>query len=269
MPKEKIVVQSYNPYQAICPTTRVVSLETLYLIKMLRSKGLEVSVEPEDGTQLCYLSKKGWQDIFTDPIFIFINEISRSIVLNLISSWLFDKLKISKSSAKNKIPLVIETDDNGQKTKYSFDGELISDDTLLDMTIKMEQDKSRFATPFSVRPNSSRSFPVYLEHTNQIVGSAQKFLKDSKGLSIEGMKITDPATWQRIQLGELKGWSLAGVITSSECSICKKEFVDCNHFPPNTYHGKHVSIKIKSICIAEISLVREPKQPLAQIKIKQ
>ena len=29
---------------------------------MFRSKGLEVSVEPEDGTRLCYLTKKGWQD---------------------------------------------------------------------------------------------------------------------------------------------------------------------------------------------------------------
>jgi len=267
MKKEKIIFQSYNPYQAICPATRVVSRETLLLIKMFRSKGLEVSVEPEDGTRLCYLTKKGWQDIFTDPIFILLNEASRSVVFNLISSWLYDKLKISKSSSKTQIPLVIEVDDSGRRTKYAHDGQPISEDSVLEMIVKMEQEKRRFASPFSIRPNSKNSFPVYLEHTNQIIGWAKKVSKDSKGLSVEGIKITDATTWERIQSGELKGSSIAGVITSSECSICKKEFVDCNHFPPNVYHGKHVSTRIKSICIAEISIVRNPKQPLAKINI--
>jgi len=267
MPKEKVVFQSYNPYQAICPATRVVSLETLYLIKMFRSKGIEVSVEPEDGAKLCYLAKKGWQDIFTDPIFLKLSEISLSIALNLISSWLYDILKISRASKQIKIPVVIETEADGQKAKYAYDGQPISNDYILEMLIKVEQDKSRFATPFSVRPNAKHSFPVYLEHTNRIIGQAKKFSKDSKGLLVEGTKITDDSTWQRIQNGELKGLSIAGVITSSECSICKKEYVECNHFPPNVYHGKHVSIKIESICIAEVSIVREPKHPLAQIKL--
>jgi hypothetical protein len=218
------------------------------------------------GTTLGRLT--GWQDIFTGPIFLFLAGIPLSIVLNLISSWLYEHLKISNSLAGNKIPIVIELDKNGQKIKYTHDGQLLSDDTLLEMLVKMDQDKSRFATPLiNVRPNYNHPFPVHLEHTNQIIGWTKKVSKDSKGLMVEGIKITNDLAWERIQNGELQGLSIAGVITSSECSICRNEYADCNHFHPNTYHGKHVSTKIKSICIAEISIVREPIQPLAKIKM--
>ncbi len=268
MESNRVIFQSYNPYSSICSSTRVVSRETLHLIKMFRSQGVEVSVEPEDGTKLNYVTKKGWKEIISDPIFLFVTGIPLNFALNLISSWLYDNLKLKKPSPVENFPIVIEYEENDKKLKYTHTGQPISDDKLLQILIGMEQRKKQCGVQSKTSPiKRSDPFPIYLEHTNKIVGQADKIFKDEIGMQIEGIKITDEETWLRIQSGDLQGWSVGGVIASSECSICKDEYVNCNHMSPNTYKGKQVAIKIKKMCIAEISIVKEPIQPLAKINI--
>lgn len=110
-------------------------------------------------------------------------------------------------------------------------------------------------------------YPIYLEHTHKIVGWGNiPPIKDK--LLVSPLEITDSATKQKMQKGEIKGLSVGGIVKQSECSICKQDYTKCNHIAGKRYGSKKCTNYITAIDLVEISLVKEPVNPEAIIKLK-
>jgi NADH:quinone oxidoreductase NDUFS5-like protein len=261
----RICFRCFNPYEACYPSLRVVSRGTLHLTKTLREEGLNVVVEPENGSRLNYHTQKGLGEFLADPIHLLIVGVPVSLVTNLLSSWLYDRFKRPASSRETH--LVIEFDDNGNRLLYNHAGEPVSEERLQALLASLNDRAKHFAASReAVVPDSSHPHPIHLEHTGKVVGWAREVLVDDTGLRVDDIRVIDGATWERIQSGELQGLSIAGIVASATCAICGREYVDCNHIAGKTYAGKECVVRINDFRIAEISIVKEPVQPLARIE---
>lgn len=261
---QEIRIPSKNPYVSLYPDLKVVSRETIHLIKLLRTEGYSVIVEPEKIAKLDYYVEKGIREILADPILIYVIGIPTSIITGLISSWLYEIWR--KPPKKDETQLVIEFDENGNKVRYSESGEKISDKKF--SSIMKSLDERAHAYKKS-RENSSpipnRPYPVYLEHTAKIIGWAENVITRPEGLYLDGLQITDPEVQKLVDNGYLSGVSVAGIVKKSTCSVCNSDYVSCNHIAKNTYEGKECLVRIDDFAIAEFSLVKDPVQPLARI----
>lgn len=81
-------------------------------------------------------------------------------------------------------------------------------------------------------------------HEKKPVGKAIYLKVTSRGLLV-GARIYDDSTWERIQKGILKGFSIGGIVTSKRRDVLG---------------GRSVSV-ITSMVIAEISVVDQPANP--------
>jgi len=265
-PKPQITFRSYNPYEAKYPGLRVVSRETLHLIKILRSNGYKVVVEPDNGQKLFYLAEKGIKEFISDPIIALAINASLSLVINLVSSWIYDHLKRQPKS--DELNLVLEIDENGQKARYNHSGQPISDEQFQSILSTMDNRAKQYSDSLKIQPpDLSHPYPIYLEHTSQIVGWAEKLITDSKGIKLEGVKIIDDQTRLSIEQKDLTGLSIGGIIRKSTCSICRKDYTKCNHITGKEYEGKGCVVRIEDILLADFSIVKNPVQSLARLTI--
>ncbi len=263
--KQEIHFQSYNPYKARYHGLRVVSRETLHLIKLMRETGYHVIIDPEDGTDLHYLSEKGIREILADPFVAIIIGFSLNFIINLLSNWVSDVWR--RPPHKDEVQLVLEFDESGKKLRYSQSGQPINENHFqailksLDDRANQYKESQQVETPISECP-----YPIYLEHTSKIVGWAERFVRDEKGLWVDGVRIVDLEIESLIEDGYITGFSYGGIITGSTCSICNGEYVSCNHIARREYKGKECLVRIDDFLIAELSLVKDPIQPLDRIK---
>src|SRR5262245_61214222 len=88
MSSSTIRIQSHNPYEARLPGRRVVSRTTLHLIKLLRTAGLTVVVEPDDGRKLQWITRKGIHDLLADPVILLIAGIPLSLVTSIVANYI-------------------------------------------------------------------------------------------------------------------------------------------------------------------------------------
>jgi hypothetical protein len=257
---------SYNPYEVRYPGLKVVSRESLQLIKAFRSNGYAVAVEPDDGSKLNYIARKGLQDLLSDPVVLFVVSIPVSIITGVISAWLYDLRK--QTDKANDVRMSVEIDEQGRRVRYDQHGDPISDERFLSLLAELSERSKRYAeSQYTRAPDPVHPVPIHLEHSEEIVGWAEKLSKDDIGLKVEGVRIIDEDTWNRIEAGELKGLSIAGIVTRSTCTICDSEYVECNHITGKSYGNEICGNRIDAFRIAEISLVAQPVNPLAQIQL--
>jgi uncharacterized protein (DUF4415 family) len=263
---QQIRFQSYNPYESVYPGLRVVSRETLHLIKTLRAQGYSVVVEPDDGTKLSYFVEKGFRELLGDPVYAFVIGIPMSLLLNLVANWV---CQLKRSPKPDQVNLILEFDEDGNKARYSESGRPISDERFQSILSALEAGKRRFEDSRKlVPPDPGYFIPVHLEHTGKVVGWSKGFIFNDQKRSIEvdTTNICDDETWERIQRGELTGFSIAGIISDATCLICRKEYVDCNHIAGVNYGREQCAVRTTTLLPAEISIVRDPVQPLARIR---
>lgn len=265
MPEPIIYIQSYNPYEARYPGRRVVSRETLHLIKTLREQEIAVIVEPDDGTKLNYTTEKGLTEFLADPVHALVVGIPVGIVVNMISSWLYDRIK--RKPADEEVNIIIDVDEEGKRIHYGHSGKPIAEKRFQALLRVLERRAERYGeTTFISPPDPYRPTPIYLEHTHKLIGWG-RVSRDDKGLKIDDAVIINKRVLKRIKKGELEGASVSGLIYKATCMICKNDYVDCNHIASRVYDGKVCSVRIDGIDLAEISIVSKPVQPLAKIGI--
>ncbi|MFZ3339474.1 MAG: hypothetical protein WA609_15625 [Terriglobales bacterium] len=128
---------------------------------------------------------------------------------------------------------------------------------------KRKFEESRRLTP----PDSEFIIPIHLEHTGKVIGWSKGFIFHDRKRTIEvdTARILDDETWNRIERGELAGFSFAGIVSDATCCICGKEYVDCNHIAGIKYDGEECIVRT-TIRPAEISIVKDPVQPFAKIR---
>jgi len=252
--ESKVIIHSYNPYESRFPNRRVVTREVLVLIKILRENGYKVSIEPEDGTRLNYLAEKGLRELLTDPIIITLISLPLSIIGSLIANWISEYARGQKVEEEK---IILEMDDFGHKTRFSYTGHQIDEAKYEQIQQIIHERTLRACTAYSViPPEAERPVPIYLEHTDYIVGWGQVRLTN-KGLKMENVRIHDIKTADRIRNKELKGFSIGGIIYNSTCRVCNRDFVECNHTN---------GALIEGLDLVEISFVQNPINPECKIE---
>src|SRR6478752_120969 len=107
MENKKIKIDTFNPYESRFPNRKLITRDTLILIKHLRSEGYEIIIEPEDDKPLEYLYKKGFSEFFADPVNIFLAGIPITIITNIISNQIQKILDKKETINKTNINIQI------------------------------------------------------------------------------------------------------------------------------------------------------------------
>ncbi|MGE5942827.1 MAG: hypothetical protein ACM31G_00675 [Flavobacteriales bacterium] len=253
MEKKIIKIDTFNPYENRFPNRKLVTRDTLLLIKHLRSEGYEVVIEPENEQPVQYLYRKGITEFFADPVYITLIGIPITILTTIISNQiqkLFDKKEtINKSHINIKI-------DNSTKI-YNYLGEYQNNNNNKLIVKKRNELKEGFDRCFEIKsPFDDLPTPIFLEHKPKIVGWCELW-SDDEGLKSK-IKITDKVVKRRISQKRLNGMSVTGIATKPECSICKSDFVSCHHIPSLKYEGKECYNTIIETDYVESSIVKEP-----------
>lgn len=248
--KETIEIESFNPYENIFPNRKVVTKQTLDLIKDLRTQGYNVIVKPADARPVEYIFQKGSSGILSDPLFQILINIPISIITGLITNTIqkhYDK-------KKNNV-IVIDKHRNVFENSY---GDNIPINELNDLRKKKDilvRSISKCLTTKS--PYRDRPFPILLEHKPRIVGWCDLKSTDV-GLEIENGILTDKNVYRKIKYGKYQGASITGIAKKSTCSICNSNYVECNHISGNKYDGKECVHYIIESDFIEASIVKEP-----------
>lgn len=251
---------------ALYPQRALITRSELNLIKILRQNGIEVNIETNGSLSVNYVVEKGIKEFIEHPLTLFVAGIPISVIINLYSSHLYD---VFSGSTKNS-ELVIQKQESGTTVSYSQNGEKLSKEQFETIF-----DKSRelfFTADYKEKPTSPDPgrcpHPIYLEHTNKIVGWGNVSM-GKQGLMLSDGFITDDHARKLVDNGTLKGLSVTGVVKKSECSICKGNYFECAHISGETYDGVKCINNITDIELVTVNLVREPVNPEALLKIGQ
>lgn len=161
-PPPHVLIQSNNPYEARFPGRRVISREALHIAKLLRADGYSVIIEPNSEKKLNYVTEKGLREFLADPIHMVIVGIPLSVVVNIISTWLYDRFKRTPST--EEFSLVIETDENELCVRYNHKGEPISEKRFQAILKLAERSALRYAASQRIiPPDPTRPVPIFLE----------------------------------------------------------------------------------------------------------
>jgi len=267
--KGRIEIRSITPYQNRLPNRKLLSLESLTLLKYLKENGYEVVVLPEDDRPLEYLFKKGVREIIGDPVYLILIGIPIAIGCNLISNWL-QKLIYNKDKrfTKKKIHIdnvIIKIKEINKY--YRYDGKEFDQEMVKQKRIDYKNEEKEFSKKLDlISPYFQYPTPIFLEHKPKIVGWVNLTI-DEVGLHTKGI-IIDKTTRKRMDQGRLKGASVTGIATKTECSICKSNYILCNHISGNFYKGVECIVYIVKADIIEVSLVKEPINPECLISLK-
>jgi len=109
--------------------------------------------------------------------------------------------------------------------------------------------------------------PIFLEHKPKIIGWCRLKATHTK-LEFDDSIILDKKVYKKIKDNKIKGGSLTGIAEKSICSICKTDYVLCNHIAGQIYDGQDCINEIHEASIVEVSLVKEPinKECLVSLK---
>lgn len=235
---------------------RLISRTTLDFIKALRSQGVEVVVLPDDETPIHYLIHKGDPTFLGDPLFAYLIGIPTSIITSLFAAWLYERRPRNRTPETSGIVLQVEED--GKSLFYSETGGQVSEAHAERVIQQIQSIADNLNALRRARAEDPlHRVPICIEHSGEIIGWTH-VQEDEHGLRMKDGIFKDPAIWERIDSGELRGCSIGGIATRSECSICGNDYAECNHISGLEYEGKICVNTIKKCNLAEVSLVREP-----------
>ncbi|MES2727773.1 MAG: hypothetical protein V4643_11765 [Bacteroidota bacterium] len=247
-----IKIQPFNPYEALFPNRKVINLDTLILIKILREEGYEVQILPLDERPVQYVFRKGLTEILSDPINIMLFNIPITIVTNIISNYIQKNLDKSSDKKTNPDKNIIIIEGNNNNVFYNYEGDMIKENDIAIRTNRILDTQNKFEKAFKTKaPEKFPPVPIFYEHQPEIVGWC-RIKMDAKGLLVSEGQILDKKIKNKIAKGTIKGLSVTGIATKTECSTCKSDFITCLHF------GDGVTNTIVKADFIEVSLVKTP-----------
>jgi len=243
---------------------RLISQPALELVKLLRAEGHLVVVEPNNGSGIKYYIRKGEFDVLRDPLLLELLGIPFGIFSALVATWLQNRLSRRGEEANaskrkgSSSRMVVEVHETSTRSFRDHEGRRVKEETVRRVTRLIEQQAEAMnATKLAKSPYPDMPFPICLEHTGRIVGWANLREEDT-GLLASPAIILDDETWGRLQRGELRGFSISGVVRESQCSICNADYAECNHIAGLDYEGSVCVNAIKNVDLFEVSVVEEP-----------
>ena len=228
-------------------------------MKELRNKGHQVTVVPNNGTKLYYLMRKGYVDFFKDPLVLLVLGIPLTFVVNIISGLVMRRLTRPELKSP-EVHLILETEQNGKKKRFDYQGNPLTDDQFKSILSAYRAEQQNYEkSSQKVAPEPSLPKPIFLEHTNKIVGWGRVWVEE-KGALMARARIIDDDTWQAILEGELVGYSMGGLVGKTICSVCKQDYLFCNHMAGEKYRDIDCTVELRDVELAEISIVSDPVQ---------
>ena len=113
MSKQIVEIESFNPYENRFPNRKLLTRETLILIKYLREEDYEVKVLPDNDQPIEILYKKGLAEFFADPIFIALIGIPIGIITTIVSNKIQKLIdSLDKKEAINPEHLIVQIDNS-------------------------------------------------------------------------------------------------------------------------------------------------------------
>jgi len=259
--KPEIAIQSFNPYEFRFPGRRVVSRDTLHLIKRLRTNGYEVVVAPDNGSRLYYLTRKGVAEFFADPLLVFLVNIPVTTIVTLLTGLIQDRLKSGRPKPRDEeVRIVLETGQHDNKVRFDYKGKPLSNDQFQAILAAFKGQQQNYRQSVQIiAPDPTMRVPIFLEHTPKIVGWARVWHDKDGSLKAE-TKITDDDVWEKIENGTMKGLSYGALVGKTTCSICQQEYMNCNHIAGEVHHQNECTVRLEQIDHAEVSIVSDPVQ---------
>jgi len=243
---------------------RVISREALHVAKLLRESGHSVVIEPDDGSKLNYTTEKGLKEFLADPVHMLIVGMPIGVVVHILSTWLYQRFK--RIPTTEEVNIVLEVDEQGSRIRYNHRGEPMSEKKFQAILRVFERKAQRYEQSQAIAaPDPIRPVPIFLEHTDKLVGWG-RVARAEHGLRLNDVQITHKKTLKRMEEGTLGGLSVGVLIHDSICSICNRQYVDCNHITGQLYDGEEWTNRIEGVSLAETSLVKKPVQPRAKIE---
>lgn len=237
--------------------TNVLNRAAIDFSKLLRGAGIQVQFDPDTNRPLEYFIRKGEYDILRDPLFLMAVGIPINLMVSLVANWLATKNN-RRSSVTEPASIVIGIKDDQTTVFYDHVGREVPEERIRDLMGLLQADaKSRSTGRKEDSPYPSMPYPVYLEHSDQIVGWAQLELAP-RGLMAKPVQFTDEETIRRIRARELRGFSIAAIVKKSTCEICGENYTECTHIAGEKYEGKTCVNHITELDLDEISIVKSP-----------
>jgi hypothetical protein len=256
--KGEITIQSFNPYEVQFPGRRIISRDTLLLMKMLRQEGYQVTIVPDNGSRVYQLRRKGVTELFADPVLVYLLDIPLKFIIGVIAGLTVRRLLSGSESKGGQVHLLLESEQDGKKMRFDYKGRPLADTEFQSIIAAFKTQQQSFGESFRVTsPDPARPKPIFLEHTPRIVGWGRVFLDKSGKLMVDA-KGTDDETWEKTRNGVIKVFSWGGLVGQTVCSICQEEYLDCNHVAGKKYKGKECVVRLEQVEMAEISLVSDP-----------
>jgi len=263
---QSITLIPSSPYNTLYSDKLLITRNELNFIKILRQNNLEVNIRSDDGEKAYYVVEKGFKEFIEHPLRLFLISIPLSVIVNIASNHLDARIF---SNLGKKAELVIQKQENGTIISYSQEGKELSQEQLETIFNKSKElffvENYKNVKPSSPNPDEC-PHPIYLEHTNKIVGWGNAY-QGKQGLMLKNGLITDDETQKLIDEGVLKGLSITGVVKQSECSVCESEYFDCPHVSGEVYNGIKCINNIIEIELVNINLVKEPVNPHALLNL--
>ena len=262
MAKSAIAFKSFNPYECRFPDRRVVLFELLQLIKLLRAEGYSVQVLPDDGTRLNWRQENGLRQLLQDPIILLCISIPLNVLTSLLATIAWENT--GRWKTRRSAPIFIDIPSGKEKGLYRTNGKQVMQDVPAQTDERREWELSYAKTRSIPPPQEEFPEPILYEHTDRIVGWG-RLSTDEVGLKVAA-RISDPGIRMKLDSGELQGFSFGALIYDSECSVCGKQYVNCNHIAGRTYGQVECIATIKGADLAEISVVAQPANPYARAR---
>lgn len=263
---QSLLLVPSSPYKNILDGKVLITRAELNLIKLLRHNGLDISVAYDADKEVYYVVEKGIKEFIEHPLTLFLIGIPLSVMLNILSNHLDDEL-FGKSEIRSEI--ILQQEKDRKTVSFNQEGKELSEETI--KTIFEEANSNFFIEDYRSQapasPNKNKHpHPIYLNHTNKIIGWGEIFLGE-KGLMLKNGVITDKETKKLLDDGVYRGISITGASQNCLCSICKGDYLQCEHISGAIYNGVMCSNTINSIELININLVKEPVNPEALLEL--
>lgn len=259
--KKKIIIQTFNPYEARYPGRKVISRDTLNAVKQLRNQNIDVVILPEDGRPVEYVFRKGMLDFLRDPIIAFFVGVPVNVACGLMTSavqyaWGRFQNVVLPGRPPETPNILFKVE--GENRTFSCSGQPMDGKSVARIVELVQQGQRDYAAAMTEkRPYPNRSAPLFREHVPHVVGWCAIGMEDGELIARDAV-ITDPITLEMLKSGELRGMSVAGIATKSICSICSGDYVACNHVAGEMYDGNECLNGIEESILVDVSLVRDP-----------
>jgi hypothetical protein len=257
-----------NRYDAMYPSVRAVPQSTLHIIKRLRAAGVGTVIEPEDERPLCFTFQRGAGEWLADPAIILLAAIPVNIASSIIYSWWNDRKRRDREFPSATAAFVVERD--GETYFYGLDGKRLSRAKARALAARAERSAASFRRSLSTpTPDPSRRYPIQRDHSGEVVGWFARLHEDDDGsLKLVDPRIVDRKTRADIASGKLAGMSVGAIAQRSICSVCRGNYVDCDHVAGDEYESGHCVVFIEESLPAEFSFVQDPINPATKLLVR-